>query len=284
MSSTGPITSNDHEALLQFVYMAPVGIAEISIHGEILMANPVAAQLLLPLSRDASLTNLFTVLEQVSPDLRTLVSGFHRANGIVCDAMRIQLGASARRKSAPQVFALTLVKLDDRRLMSVISDITEQVKRERALRHNEAWLSAMLTDITDYALVSLDDKGCVRDWNASIGRVTGYEPDGVLGRPYSIFYPPGGTTPERLLERLHEADENGWSLDDGWRQKADGSRFWGNALITPLHALEGAGTQGDCPAYCLVIRDITDKFEAGESIGGDTACDYLTDLAKRRAV
>jgi len=283
MSRPPMVMSNEYEALLQFVYMAPVGLAQLSMNGDIVMANPVAAQLLLPLSRDADLANLFNVLNQVAPDLQTLVSEFDRSSGVVCDGMRIQLSTGAR-KSAPQMLALTLLRLDEFRLMSVLSDITEQVKRERALRQNEAWLSAILTDITDYALVSLDDRGCVRGWNSGIGRVTGYEPDALLGEPYSIFYPPGGTTPERVLDRLHEADENGWSLDEGWRQKADGSRFWGNALITPVQTLKRDGIDSESPAYCLVIRDITDKREASEKARRDTSCDYLTGIGNRRSL
>jgi hypothetical protein len=40
--------------------------------------------------------------------------------------------------------------------MAVLSDVSEQVRRERQLRQNDAWLNALLTSITDYALVGLD--------------------------------------------------------------------------------------------------------------------------------
>jgi diguanylate cyclase (GGDEF)-like protein/PAS domain S-box-containing protein len=284
MSSAEPGPSSDYDALLQFVYMAPVGIAQLSITGDILLANPLAAQLLMPLVRDGNLANLFTVLEQVAPNLGTMVQNFAPSTGLICDAMRIQLGGGSRPRSAPQILSLTLLKLDDTRLMSVLSNITEQVKREKALQQHEAWLSALLTDISDYALVSLDVRGCVQEWNASIGRVTGYDTDAVVGKPYSVFYPPGATTPELILDRLHEAADDGWSLDEGWRQRADGSRFWGNALITPIQAVERAGTLRSVPTYCLVIRDISDKRDASESIRRETLCDYLTGLANRRCL
>jgi diguanylate cyclase (GGDEF)-like protein/PAS domain S-box-containing protein len=283
MSSVDPRTSSEYDALLQFVYMAPVGIVQLSITGDIVLANPLAAQLLMPLVRDGDLTNLFTVLEQVAPDLGTLVQSFAPSSGMICDATRIQLGGNSHPRSAPQMLSLTLLKLDDSRLMSVISNITEQVKREKALRQHEAWLSALLTDISDYALVSLDERGCVQEWNAGLGRVTGYERDAVLGRPYSIFFPPDATTPELILDRLHEADEDGWSLDEGWLQRANGSRFWGNALITPIQAVERP-EHPHTPTYCLVIRDINDKQETSENIRRETFSDYLTGLANRRCL
>jgi predicted signal transduction protein with EAL and GGDEF domain len=90
---------------------------------------------------------------------------------------------------------------------------------------------------------------------------------------------------------MHGRDESGWSLDDGWRKKADGTRFWGNAMIYPLRvrtqglpidAVMVAEQQAGAPAYCLVIRDITDKREASEKIRKSTACDHLTGIANRR--
>jgi diguanylate cyclase (GGDEF)-like protein/PAS domain S-box-containing protein len=281
--------AEEHEALLQFLYLAPVGLAQTSLDGEIAMINPISAQLLMPLSRDGELSNLFTVLEGVAPELRHMVAGFKPASGMVCDALRLQLSAGVRGKSGPRMLSLSLLKLDGARLMAVLSDVTEQVRREKLLRQNEAWFNAIFTGITDYALVSLDRLGRVDDWNPSIGRVTGFSREAVLGKPYSIFYPNECITGDRVLDRLHEADQNGWSLDDGWRARADGSRFWGSALITPLHERPCPGipcirapVDDDEPSYCLVIRDITDKREASEQLRLTNSCDHLTGIANRR--
>ena len=302
---------DEHEALIQFLYMAPVGLVQLAHDGEILMINPVSAQLLMPLSADGNLCNLFTVLAGVAPDLQHRCAAFAAPHGLVCDALRIQLHAGMRGKSEPQMLSLSLLKLDAQRLMAVLGDITQQVRRERQLKQNEAWFNAILTGITDYALVSLDAHGRVSDWNPSIGRVTGFERAAVLGQPFAIFSPPDATTPERQQDRLCEADANGWSLDDGWRMKADGSRFWGSAMVAPLrdrpapHGLAGwaglpssglaglpsSGPAGpasgspagpDEPAYCLVLRDITDKREASEAQRKAIACDHLTGIANRR--
>jgi diguanylate cyclase (GGDEF)-like protein/PAS domain S-box-containing protein len=289
MDAAAAILAEEHEALIQFLYMAPVGLVQTSVDGEIAMINPISAQLLMPLSRDGSLMNLFTALEDVAPELRHLVAGFGGQNGMVCDGLRIRLSAGERGKSDPQMLALSLVKLDDARLMAVLNDITMQVNRERLLKKNEAWFDAILTGITDYALVSLDGRGHIDEWNESIRRVTGFTRDAVLGRPYSIFYPDGAITPDRLLDRLGEADDDGWSLDQGWRLKADGTRFWGSAMIVPLRERTGPAVDGaplfagqHDSAFCLILRDITDKREASEAHRRDTSCDFLTGIANRR--
>jgi diguanylate cyclase (GGDEF)-like protein/PAS domain S-box-containing protein len=271
----------EYEALIQFLYLAPVGLAQTSTDGEIVFINPITSQLLMPLSRDGRLDNFFTALESVAPDLRHLTNTFPGEHGVICDAVRIRLNAGTGRTAAPETLSLSLVKLDANRLMAVLSDITLQVRRERLLRQSEAWLNAILTGITDYAIVSLNRVGCITDCSAGVSRVTGFEADYLLGRPYSMFYPEDATTPDRVLDRLQEADDNGWSLDDGWRIRADGSRFWGSAMIAPLHDRQGDGE--DERTYCLIIRDITDKHEASENHRKEQFCDYLTGIANRRA-
>jgi diguanylate cyclase (GGDEF)-like protein/PAS domain S-box-containing protein len=273
----------EHEALIQFLYLAPVGLVQAEIDGAIVMMNPISAQLLMPLSRDGGLDNLFTALESVAPELRHLCERYERASGKICDGLHVHLNAGGAGKKAPQILAVTLLKLDARRIMAVIDDVTLKVLRERQLRQNDSWLNAILTGITDYALVGLDAHGNIADWNPSIGRVTGFGQDAV-GQPYSIFYPPDAMTSEHLLDRLRDAERDGWSLDEGRRMRADGSGFWGSALIAPLPEREPpGGAEPDGPAYCLILRDITAKRDASERRRREAFGDYLTGLSNRRA-
>jgi hypothetical protein len=120
----------EHEALMQFLYLAPVGLVQTAADGEILMINPISAQLLMPLQRDGNLVNLFDALAGVAPELRHLCATFGRPSGMVCDGMHIQLGsgrtATRAAKRAPQVLSLSLLKLDGTRLMAVLSDVTDR--------------------------------------------------------------------------------------------------------------------------------------------------------------
>jgi diguanylate cyclase (GGDEF)-like protein/PAS domain S-box-containing protein len=275
----------EYEALLQFLYMAPVGLAQTDLDGGIIMLNPLSAQLLMPLSRDGALANLFDALGSVAPDLRDICAAYPARHGMVCDGRRLHLSAGAG-KPGPQVLSLTLLKLDQSRLMAVLSDITLQDKRERQLCNTDAWLNAIMTSISDYALVTLDRRGHIEAWNASIGRVTGLAADSIVDQPYALFYPAGATTPEQQLDHLREADENGWSLDVGPRLRADGSLFWGSTMISPLPGRSpdslGAAALSE-PAYCMIIRDITDKQEASASVRSASHTDHLTGLCNRRA-
>lgn len=172
-------------------------------------------------------------------------------------------------------------------LMAVPDDIAAQERRGRRLRDADPWPNPVMSNIADYALVSLDRRGRIASWNGSIGRVTGYGPD-IKGQPYALFYPDGATTPEQQLDRLRETDENGWTLDEGVRLRADGSQFWGSSMISPLpgrmdsaYAPDARGD--DQAAYCLIIRDISDKRDASENLRKAAYCDHLTGLSNRRA-
>ena len=278
--------AQEHEALTQFVYMAPAGLVQARSDGEIVMINPAAAQLMMPLSNDGDLSNLFTVLEGIAPDLRSRLAAFAAPQGMVCDGLHLLApgGADGGRR----LFSFSLIKLDNRRVMAMLQDVTAQAQRERLLRHQENWLNAILTGVADYALINLDARGCVSGWNVSIGRVTGHGRD-VVGRSLAVFYPEDAITPDRVLDRLHEAAHSGWSLDDGWRQRADGTRFWGSAMIAPLRALAGdhrlaaALSGAEETGYCLIVRDMSGQRGAAEEARQAAVCDHLTGIGNRRA-
>ena len=119
------------EELIQFLHRAPIGLAQTTLIGDIEMINPMTSNLLMPLSRDGSLDNLFKVLESVAPQLRQMVAAFDPPMGVVCDALRIPIEVGAAGNVARQVLSISLMKLNDSRLMVVLTDATLEVQREQ---------------------------------------------------------------------------------------------------------------------------------------------------------
>ena len=269
-----------YEALIQFLYIAPIGLAQTRLDGEIVMVNPLCSQLLMPLSADGQLSNLFTALESLAPDLRYRASNFDAAQGTICDAVQLFVLANPPHRKTEQILSLSLLKLDGERLMAVLSDVTTSARRERDLRQSQAWMNTIANGLTDYAFVSVDDMGRIGSWNPSIGRVTGFDSDAVVGNSYCMFYPADGLPADRMRDRLHEADRSGWSMDEGWRVRADGSRFWGSCLIAPSKTSDDV--QPEHQTYSLILRDVSDQREAAEAARQSVSCDYLTGLANRR--
>ena len=279
----------EYEALTQFLYMAPTGLAQICADGGILMANSMCVQLLMPLSRDGGMENIFTLLEDVAPDLLHRVNNYTADSGMVCEALHLHLKSGTLAKAGPQILSLDLLKLDSNQLMAVINDVTREVRREQELRLSESWFSAIDTGVTDYALIALDAKGCIENWNPGVARVTGFSQVATEGQSCSLFYPPDSLTQEQLLDCFAEADQNGLSFEEGWRVRADGSRFWGSCLISPLLGARRSGSAlgGDWVAptergYSLIIRDMSEKWKAHEALRKAATTDHMMALANRR--
>ncbi|MGZ9713529.1 diguanylate cyclase [Glaciimonas sp. GNP009] len=287
--STQDIAS-EYEALLQFLYLAPVGLVQTNRLGEVELMNPLSAQLLMPLSKDGGLSNLFNALESVAPELRRMAADFTAPQGSICEGFRAQLTAGVRGKQDPKMLGISMIKLDESHLMTVLTDMTQIIAQERQLKYNTAWINAITVGVTDYALMSLDQEGKIHEWNPSIGRVTKFTAEDVVGKSFSMFYKEGSISPERITDYLKEADEDGWSLNEGWRVKADGTSFWSSSMIVPIEdtAVDGAGNivlaDPDELSYALILRDITDRNNDAAGHLSALSSDYLTGIANRRTL
>jgi len=125
-----PENNDAYEALVQFLYRAPIGLVQASLDGTVDMLNPMSSSLLMPLAHDGSLDNLFSVLQDVVPQLPGMVAAFDAPSGVVCEGLRLQLGEAAA-PGAPAVLSLSVLKLDAGRLMATVTDATAEVQREQ---------------------------------------------------------------------------------------------------------------------------------------------------------
>lgn len=256
---------DEYEALVQFLYMVPVGLVQLHPDGEIMMLNSLCAQLLMPLSRDGGLANLFVALEGVAPNLRHRVNTFTEPSGTICKGMQLHVDTTRSGRKDAQVLSLSLLKLDAERVMAVLDDVTLTVRRDRELKQGQACIQTIVNGTNDYVLILLDEAGRCQAWNPSIERITGFTQAATCGQHYAIFYPPGEMCAERALDRLHEADRSGWSLDEGWRMRADGTRYWGSCLMAPVY--ETSEPPCEKRAYSLIICDLSGRTAEKQTLG-----------------
>jgi len=115
-----------------------------------------------------------------------------------------------------------------------------------------AELLALLGDaVSEYAIFLIGPDGTVQSWNRGAQRVKGYRADEIIGRHFSVFYTPEDIASGKPDRELDLAAAEGTYVDDGWRVRADGSRFWAHVVITALY--EGDTLRG----YAKVTRDDT---------------------------
>ena len=132
-----------YEALIQFLYRAPVALIQLQKDGTIEILNPMAARLLMPLAPDGDMENFFHVLRHHAPDLPQLCTDFSDQQGVVCEGRRINVEAHHGNSEGPAVLSLGLLKLDDNRLMAVLLDATHEVVREQRMLASAAQVDTL---------------------------------------------------------------------------------------------------------------------------------------------
>ncbi|UZE08744.1 ATP-binding protein [Pseudomonas corrugata] len=129
-------------------------------------------------------------------------------------------------------------------------------ERERALRDNEERLRLIIDGVRDYGIFALDAKGYVITWNAGAERIKGYTEQEIIGRHFSLFYL-AEECPAHPEMALREATRDGHYMEEGWRCRKDGSRFWASVVITAQYDSTGA-----LRGFSKITRDITDRRAA----------------------
>ena len=108
-----PDVAAAHEALMHFLYQAPIGLMQTTLEGEITMINPMSARLLMPLVPDGDLVNLFDALAPVAPHLRELAAAHDDPGGVICEALRVSIRPAGPPGAVPQTLAISAA--EDRR-------------------------------------------------------------------------------------------------------------------------------------------------------------------------
>jgi diguanylate cyclase (GGDEF)-like protein/PAS domain S-box-containing protein len=277
---------SEYESLLEFVSLCPHGLVQFDGTGAIIMANPAFARIAMPLLPPGQqFSNIIAVLRPYLPDLPDLlggpaIAGTTQGGGMICEGLLVPLGPP-RPGQDRGMLSLTLVRFANDRYMAVVEDVTRQVAQEQRLRDTEAYLVALAQGTEDYAAFSIDADGRVTDWNQAAQRMLGHAAEAVIGQPAAGLITIGRASPAGFRARLRAAARDGWHLDQGWRERADGTRFWGSCMLSPVHVASAA--EGAAPTrYLMVVRDTTEQRNAAEELHRALTLDHLTGVLNRR--
>jgi PAS domain S-box-containing protein len=130
-------------------------------------------------------------------------------------------------------------------------------------------------------MLALDPDGYVVTWNSGAERAKGYAAPEIVGRHFSVFYPPEDVRSGKPHRELMTAASDGRLEDEGWRLRKDGTRFWANVVITALRDRDGT-----LLGYGTITRDLTERHALGLEVrerehppqwrprGGDRVLDH----------
>ncbi len=136
----------------------------------------------------------------------------------------------------------------------LVVDLSERHEAERALHESEERYHMVMNSITDYAIITMDTKGNVTDWNDGAEHVLGYSAEEMTGRPLTVIFTPEDVARGVPQEELLMAFYKGCSDDERWHIRKGGTRFFASGVLTPLK-----DDQGNLRGYAKVLRDITDR-------------------------
>jgi PAS domain S-box-containing protein len=134
-------------------------------------------------------------------------------------------------------------------------------KRTQTLRKSEERYHKMVEEVQDYAILLLDKKGNIMNWNKGAENIKGYSEQEIIGKNFSIFYLQSDRD-ERLPQKLiKQAETTGKAMHEGWRLRKDRTMFWGYIVITALH-----DEKGNVIGFSKVTRDLTERKLAEDQL------------------
>jgi len=136
----------------------------------------------------------------------------------------------------------------------VTRDLTQRRGHEEALRRSEERFRLLAEGVTDRAIFMLDANGMVATWNIGAQRIKGYAAEEIIGRHFSVFYPPDAKESGWPDHELQVAADKGSFVDEGWRVRKDGTRLWAHVTITALRD-DGGRLLG----FAKLTRDLSER-------------------------
>jgi PAS domain S-box-containing protein len=261
-TATDGSSGKQEELFRQVVEAAPNAMIMINRGGAITLVNR-QTELLFGYSRDELLGQKVDMLvpSRIRASHPQLRDGYFtkpstRAMGVGRDLF----GVTKDGREVPIEIGLNPIETDEGAfVLASIIDITERKRADSSVRDSESRFRLMVSSVKDYAMLMLDVDGHVASWNEGAQRLKGFTEEEVLGKHFSIFYPPDDVAAGKPAAELRRAIEQGRFEDEGWRIRKDGSRFWANVIITPM--LDG---EGGLAGFSKVTRDMTERRRSDE--------------------
>lgn len=117
-------------------------------------------------------------------------------------------------------------------------------------------LELFIENTKEYAIIILDPKGLVDDWNKGAELLLGYREEDVIGRDFTKFFTKEDKKAKRPQKELELAVNVGRGEDENWLVRKDGTQFWASGVTTPI-----LDKIGNLIGFSKIIRDLTDRKE-----------------------
>ena len=125
---------------------------------------------------------------------------------------------------------------------------------EAALRTSEERTRRVIEGVKDHAILVTDAAGIVQDWTPGAEAIFGWPAAKIIGKPFEEIFTPEDREAGAPDRELAVAREAGYADDTRWHMRRDGSRFFANGTVRPLH-----GADGQVVGFIKIARDETER-------------------------
>lgn len=136
-------------------------------------------------------------------------------------------------------------------------DIEQGIIHVEELKRRDERYHKMVEEVEDYAILLMDNKGFILNWNKGAEKIKGYTEDEIVGQNFRIFYLPEDREAGLPEQLINHAVVHGKATHEGWRMRKNRSVFWGSIVITALH-----NENNEIIGFSKVTRDLTERKKA----------------------
>jgi PAS domain S-box-containing protein len=237
---------------------AAIGMATMTLHGNIVRANDALARML-GQDRPQLLGVAYGAAVGDEDALDEAVTSIVEKGADVVTLEHPMAGEAYLRST------LTVVRDSAGQplyLFAQCQDVTAQRTAELELRASEQRFRRLVDVVRDYAIFMLDTEGRIASWNLGAQRTKGWTADEIIGHHFRVFYPPEQQAARHPEHELEIAEREGVYQEEGWRVRKDGSRFWAHVTITKVVDEDGTHI-----GFAKVTRDHTERMQMLEQQG-----------------
>jgi PAS domain S-box-containing protein len=133
--------------------------------------------------------------------------------------------------------------------------------RSPTLAEAQEHFRLLVAGVREHAIFLMDRDGIIKTWNIGAEAIKGYRPEEIIGKHFSVFYPPEDIAAGRPEQELETAARDGHYREEGWRVRKDGTLFWASVVLSAVRDEEGT-----LNGYLKITRDLTDRKRAEDAL------------------
>ncbi|OWY67925.1 histidine kinase, partial [cyanobacterium TDX16] len=130
---------------------------------------------------------------------------------------------------------------------------------QESLRRSEERYRILVEGVTEYAIFMLDPNGIFASWNVGSERMLGYQEAEIIGQPFARIFTSEAIQQGLPAQVLQMAIAEGFSRENRWHIRKDGTYIWTHCIITVLR-----DENGNLRGFAKIMQDITQRKLAEE--------------------